>query len=332
MSQLTKAVRTLLPHLRRPFSAQKRLTAPPNEQERLAAEVTRLQAEVTQMRARLAPPGFEFHVPPGHYYSPIHSVEEVRQNHQAIFGPVPRELPGIDLNEAGQIELFEQFLAYFPQIELPPQKAPGLRYYTENNWYPYGDAIFLYCMMRHFRPQRTIEVGSGFSSCVILDTNELFFGSRIACTFIEPHPERFYKAIKPEDRGRVEVIEQPVQQVPVSRFQELAEGDILLIDSSHVSKVNSDVNYLYFEVLPALAPGVLVHVHDIFYPFRYPEKWIYKGWSWNEAYLLRALLMFNRSYKVRFWNAFFQSFHGERLAKHLPRAVRSGASIWIQRT
>jgi hypothetical protein len=244
---------------------------------------------------------------------------------------MPRHLPGIDMNEPGQLALFDQFVRYIPEVEFPPHKKEPLRYYSENNWYPYGDAIFLYCMLRHFRPRRIIEVGSGFSSCAILDTNELFFDNQIQCTFIEPDPERFYGAIRPDDRQQINLLAAPVQSVPVSQFQELQNGDILLIDSSHVSKINSDVNYLYFEVLPALRPGVLVHVHDIFYPFRYPAEWIYKGWSWNEAYLLRAFLMFNQAFQIRFCNTLLSEFHADRLLASAPRAHKSGASLWIQR-
>lgn len=290
-----------------------------------------LRAELRALRARCEPPGVQYHVPPGHYYSPIHSVEDVRQNHDAIFGPLPRSLPGIDFREEEQMDLFNEFLRYIPEAQLPLHKQEPLRYYTENNWYPYGDAVFLYCMIRHFRPRRIIEVGSGFSSCAILDTNELFFDNHIQCTFIEPEPQRLYRAIRPEDRDQINIVESPVQKVPVSHFQELEAGDILLIDSSHVSKINSDVNYLYFEVLPQLRPGVLVHVHDIFYPFRYPDKWIYKGWAWNEAYILRAFLTFNSEFKVRFCNTLWNEFYADRILASVPRAHRSGGSIWIQR-
>jgi hypothetical protein len=186
-------------------------------------------------------------------------------------------------------------------------------------------------MIRHFRPRRIIEVGSGFSSCAILDTNELFFNNEIQCTFIEPEPRRLFNNLRAEDRERINIIESQVQNVSVARFEELEKGDILLIDSSHVSKVHSDVNYLYFEVLPRLKSGVLVHVHDMFYPFRYPEKWIYKGWSWNESYLLRAFLMFNSGYKVRFWNSLWSHFYVDRMAAVVPRAIKSGGSLWIER-
>jgi predicted O-methyltransferase YrrM len=318
MSQLTKAIRTLVPTLNRPGRPPK-----------LSADVENLQAEIRRLEAELAES--RRHVPPGHYYSPIHSIAEVQENHDAIFGPLPRTLPGIEMHEAAQLQLLDEFAHYVPEIEFPAKPKPPLRYYSENNWYPYSDAIFLYGMMRHFKPRRIIEVGSGFSSCAMLDTNELFFDNRIGCTFIEPEPERLLGALRPDDRKRIDLVTTPVQKVPVSAFQELERNDILLIDSSHVSKVNSDVNYLYFEVLPALKPGVLIHVHDIFYPFRYPEKWIYAGWAWNEAYLLRALLMYSQAFQIRMCNTLLYRFHADRIRALMPRALNGGGSIWIER-
>ena len=238
----------------------------------------------------------------------------------------------MDENEAEQQQLFNDWKPIFSAADFPVRKEEGRRYYTKNGWYPYGDAIFLYCMMRHFRPKRIIEVGSGFSSCAILDTNERFFQNQIRCTFIEPEPERFLKAILPEDRGRVDLVIKDVRSLPPEYFQSLDSGDILLIDSSHVSKVNSDVNYLMFQVLPRLKSGVLIHVHDIFYPFEYPSTWVYEGWSWNEAYLLRAFLQYNQAFKIRFMNTLWYHFHAEQIRAEIPGAIGDGGgSIWLQK-
>lgn len=97
-----------------------------------------------------------------------------------------------------------------------------------------------------------------------------------------------------------------------------------------MAKVGSDVNQIFFEILPRLKPGVYVHFHDIIYPFEYPEKWIEAAWYWNEAYLLRAFLQFNSSFEIVAWNHFLVTFHRERL-NGLPAYLGNGGSLWLQR-
>jgi hypothetical protein len=126
---------------------------------------------------------------------------------------------------------------------------------------------------------------------------------------------------------------EPVQQTPQAFFEELGPGDILFIDSSHVSKCGSDVNHLVFQVLPRLAPGVRVHVHDVFYPFEYPRNWVLEeGRAFNEDYLLRAFLTFNTAYEILAWNSSVAALFPERFAAALPDAAQNaGASIWLLR-
>ncbi len=97
---------------------------------------------------------------------------------------------------------------------------------------------------------------------------------------------------------RHRLIEQRLQDVPLSEFQDLRENDVLFVDSTHVAKLGSDVLRIFFEILPGLAPGVYVHVHDIFWPFEYPEPWIAEGRAWTETYLLRAFLQFNSAFRI----------------------------------
>ncbi len=125
------------------------------------------------------------------------------------------------------------------------QKTAGMRYYFENPAYSYSDAILLHCMLRHVRPKRIIEIGSGFSSCATLDTNEIFFDNAIATTFIEPFPALLLSLITEEDRKRITIIPRRLQDVDLAEFAQLEAGDILFIDSTHVSKVNSDVNRIF---------------------------------------------------------------------------------------
>jgi len=132
--------------------------------------------------------------------------------------------------------------------------------------------------------------------------------------------------------GVARLLARPVQEVGLAPFLALEAGDVLFIDSSHVAKTGSDVNFLYFEVLPRLAAGVVVHVHDVFLPDEYPPEWVLdEGRSWNEQYLLRALLMHSRAFRV-----LFGCHAASRLFPELVSEVFGGAlgggSFWIERT
>lgn len=271
-------------------------------------------------------------VPPGHFYSPIPSLEDIRRDEAQIFGAVPRELAGIDLHESEQLSLLNELQRYYKELPFHAEKVAGLRYFYENPAYSYSDAIFLYCLIRHLRPKKIIEVGSGYSSCVTLDTNEIFFGNSISTTFIEPFPGLLLSLIKEEDKARITVIPKRLQDVALERFDGLGEGDILFVDSTHVSKVNSDVNRLFFEILPRLAPGVFIHLHDIFYPFEYPKEWAFEGRAWNEAYVLRAFLQYNRGFRIMLMNTFLEDFHEARFREEMPLCLKNkGGSIWLRK-
>lgn len=270
--------------------------------------------------------------PFGHFYSPTPSIDQIRQDEERIFGNIPRSIAGIDLNEVGQMHLFDEFKKYYKELPFKAHKTDNLRYFFENIYYLYSDAIFLYCMIRHMQPKKIMEIGSGHSSCVILDTNELFFDNTIQCTFIEPYPERLLSLIKPADTEKIELVEKRLQDIPLEKFGSLVEGDILFIDSTHVSKVGSDVNYIFFEILPYLNKGVFIHFHDIFYPFEYPKQWIYEGEAWNESYLLRTFLQYNQQFEIIFFNTFLEHFYGDRFEVEMPLCMKNkGGSIWIKK-
>ena len=271
-------------------------------------------------------------VPPGHFYSPIPDLNEIRQNEEKIFQCRPRTVPGVELNEEAQLQLFEEFTKYYDTLPFKAEKGEGQRYYFENPAFSYADGIFLYSMIRHVKPKKIIEVGSGYSSAATLDTNELFFDDVIKCTFIEPYPTLLMSLMKEGDRDRVTVLSSKLQDVSLNVFSELSAGDILFIDSTHVSKTNSDVNYIFFELLPSLAEGVYIHLHDIMFPFEYPKEWVYEGRAWNEAYLLRAFLQYNSAFEVVFFYNFLQHFHRERLADAMPLILKNpGGSIWLRK-
>lgn len=271
-------------------------------------------------------------VPPGHYYSPIPDFKQVERDEARIFPPWPRAIPGIDMREQEQLGLVRELASYYQDMPFHDDPVKGLRYHLHNDSYEYSDGILLHCMLRHLKPRRLVEVGSGFSSCVTLDTDELFLGKRTQLTFIEPYPQLLHSLISDADRERVTILPQPLQAVDLSVFESLEAGDILFIDSTHVSKVDSDVNRLFFEILPCLKPGVHIHIHDIFHPFEYPKQSFRAGRAWNELYLLRAFLQFNTAFEIVLMNTFLEHFHEDFFRQHMPLClVNPGGSIWLRR-
>ena len=258
--------------------------------------------------------------PPGHFYSPIPDLTDVRRRESAIFDRSMTTVPGVDLRYAQQLAMLPEFEAYYREQPFGGAAGGGLRYGFHNDFFGSGDGLALYCMLRRTRPRRLIEIGSGWSSALILDVNERFLSSSIDCTFIEPFPERLNSLLTPADREQVRVIERPLSDVPLAELVDLRAGDMLFIDSTHVSRVGSDVNLLFLDVIPRLPPGVIVHVHDIFWPFEYAESWVYEGRAWNESYLLRALLVNNPALEILWFNDY--------LACHHRAAVRAAMPLW----
>lgn len=270
--------------------------------------------------------------PAGHFYSPIVSVDDIRQRQKEIWkGAAEDGIKGIELHTAAQIELAGQLSRYYAEIPFPKEKSGDRRYWFENNFYSYTDGIVLYSMIRHFKPQRIVEVGSGYSSALMMDVNELFFGNKISLNFIEPYPDRLYSLLTEKDKHAATILTKPVQEVDLAFFSELEAGDILFIDSSHVSKSGSDVNFILFDILPVLKSGVLIHFHDVFYPFEYPLDWVLNGWNWNEDYFLKAFLMYNNTFSIRLFSNYLHVHHKEAF-KDMPMTyLNTGGNFWIQK-
>jgi predicted O-methyltransferase YrrM len=300
-----------------------------NSHEELRQQLERMSEEIDRLRQELEI--YRTWVPPGHVLSPIHSTVEVRSREQALYA-IPRLLPGLNLNEAAQLLLFDELRQYYPEQPFFASRTDNRRYWFENPAYSYSDAILLYCMIRHLRPTRIVEVGSGYSSAAILDTNELFFENSIRCTFIDPQPQLVRSLLRDDDLERIRIVEDEVQDVDLEMFDGLGANDILFIDSSHVSKVGSDVNHIFFNILPRLHSGVFIHFHDIFYPFEYPLDWVYEGRAWNEAYLLRAFLQYNQQFEIQLFNTFIDWFHKEKYFSEMPLVQKNtGGSIWLKK-
>jgi hypothetical protein len=262
--------------------------------------------------------------------SPLPAYEELRSRSEELFSRDVNSVSGIDLRCEAQLQLIANLAQYDTDFDWPSSSTPGLRYYKDNNWFAEADAFTLYAVLRHLQPARLIEIGSGFSSALMLDTRDRFLQRPLQLTFVEPEPVRLRQLLRPDDCKTMEIIEGIVQRVPVARFRELQAGDVLFIDSSHVSRIGSDVNFLLFDVLPALAPGVVVHFHDIFWPFEYPKEWLMKGWAWNETYVVRAFLQHNSAFEVMLFGSYLVERHAEKLAK-VPRLLRNPSSLWLRK-
>jgi hypothetical protein len=257
---------------------------------------------------------------PGHYYSPIPDMADVEARGGQLFDQSRRQVPGVDLREADQLRWLETC-----RDSLAEAPSQWRRFKLNNGFFSDGDACIAAAMVRHVGPARLIEVGSGFSSAAMLDASEAWLGGTSRFTFIEPYPERLMRVLGDQASAH-EVIVDQAQNVPLSRFQALRANDVLFIDSSHVAKIGSDVNYLFGEVLPVLASGVIVHVHDIFWPFEYQQRFVREGWAWNEAYVLRAFLQFNARFEIVYFADFIAQCHAERVQP----AMRDVSSLWLR--
>lgn len=301
-----------------------------SEIDRLRAELDEAQGVIGAMFAELLT--IRGWVPPGHFYSPLPDIEEVRARDEAIFA-VPEALAGIDLRGAAQLELVDEIGRLLAEGHpFADEPSPGVRYGFANDMFSHGDGLVLHGLLRRLRPRRIVEIGSGWSSALMLDTDERYLGGETELTFIEPNPERLLGLLRDGDRRRTTLIAEQLQDVDLSVFATLEAGDVLFVDSSHVSKVGSDVNRIVFDILPALPEGVWVHVHDIHHPFEYPRELVYSGWSWNEAYVLRAFLEQNPSWQIELFNSYLRLVHHDRVAAALPGwAHQPGSSLWLRR-
>jgi hypothetical protein len=276
--------------------------------------------------------------PAGHFYSPLLDIQRLGPNDSNLPFDGAEWWEHVDLRPEGQRAYYEDLLERFPVLPFPRQKADGYRYFIENHPFPLSDAFTLSGIIRKEKPRRIIEVGSGFSSAAMLDTLDHAQQSAVM-TFIDPHPDQLYALFSPHDKSVANVITRPVQEVPLSVFDELEAQDLLFIDSTHVSKIGSDVTFILLRILPRLKSGVLVHFHDIFYPFSYPILWIREGRAWNESLFLRTFLAGNQRFEVVAFNSYAGYSFPEVFQERFPAFLvgtqgplnAAGGSIWIRK-
>jgi Methyltransferase domain len=281
---------------------------------------------------------YGFDLLPVHFYSPVPQTKAL----PADLWTRHREMPGVDANVTKQLELLASLARRFRNEyeALPARKpagSPPHTYYSTNGYFDDIDGYVLYSMVRHFRPLRVIEIGSGnttylFAQAIARNRKD---DRRYRCdlTAIEPFPNEVLRAGFP---GLTRLITKPAQEVPLAEFAKLRKNDILFIDSSHILKIGSDVQHEILEILPRLAKGVVIHFHDIFLPNEYPRDWVENmNRYFTEQYLLQAFLAFNDSFEVLLAPAYLHALQPKAMEAAFQSYHRnqewSPASFWIRK-
>jgi hypothetical protein len=276
-----------------------------------------------------------FHITRNHFYEPIPDTRMLKDD----LWEKQSELVGININEESQINLLSVFSSKFKEeYESFPRSETSIpfQYYVNNSAFSSVDGEIYYCMIRHFKPKKIFEIGAGYSTYLaahaILKNKEEDNAYECELVAIDPYPNDVLKNGFP---GLSKLIPKRVQDIPLSEFKKLLENDILFIDSTHVLKIGSDVQYEYLEILPRLNKGVIVHVHDIFLPSEYPKEWVLKKYIfWNEQYLLQAFLTFNDSFEVLWAGSYMHLKHPDKLEEAFSSYKRDESwpgSFWMRR-
>lgn len=275
------------------------------------------------------------HVTPVNFNQPLPDTTKLKRS----LWQKQSSLTGINLNADAQIKLLDYFREHFKREYdkfVLNKTAVPYQYFINNNLFESVDGEILYCMIRCFKPRRILEIGSGFSTYLsasaLLKNNQEDVNLQPELTVIDPTPNQVIRSGFP---GLSRVIQKEVQQMPFSEFATLRKNDILFVDSSHVVKIGSDLQYLFSEIIPKIGSGVIIHFHDIFLPLEYPKDWIFGRFNFfNEQYILQAFLAFNTSFEVLWAASYMNLKHPGKLAKAF-RSYRQKqtfpASFWIRK-
>jgi predicted O-methyltransferase YrrM len=272
--------------------------------------------------------GFDFEL--RSFYSPIPDTSALDDR----IWSARSELPGIEFDLDRQLRFIESELAQAVGEFTAPRRATGSRieYYLDNGLFGAGDAELLYAMIRRHSSRRVLELGAGFSTLVSAAAVRANREDGHDTQLISCDPYASREAAARVD-GLAELRAIAAEVLEESEFEALAAGDILFIDSSHAVRLGGDVVHLLCEVVPRLAEGVLVHVHDIYLPYAYPREWYEQfGWYWAEQYMLQALLAGNRQLEVLVAAYALWRERREGLAVAIP-SVRTGEpplSFWLR--
>jgi len=276
---------------------------------------------------------------PVHFYSPVPDLADLER--RGVWDQ-RSELVGLDFNVGEQLKLLQQLGgSYSAECNWPTAPAADRgAFYTENSSFSYSCAAPLHCLIRCHKPRRLVEVGSGNSSLVISAALTLNKHdqpeAKTEYTIVDPYPNSRIKNGLP---CLTQLIQQPVESLPLPFFSQLGRGDILFIDSGHTVRIGSDVNFLILEVLPRLAPGVLIHFHDIPMPGEYSKGYATNSrfrQFWTESYLLQAFLCFNSQFEILLAMGHLMANHRDAFQRAFPlydpaRHLLTSQSFWIRR-
>lgn len=242
-----------------------------------------------------------------------------------------RTLPGIDMNADGQLAILGSFKYNDELRSIPMDFSDETKFYYNNPSYAPGDSEFLYSIVRHLKPKRILEIGSGNSTLMVRNALAVNAKENAPCEHICIEP---YEMPWLEKLG-IKIERKRVEDIPLTYFKTLQAGDILFIDSSHVIRPQGDVLFEYLELLPTLNSGVVVHVHDIFTPKDYLDDWIFEHRLWNEQYLLEAFLCYNRDFEVIGSLNYLYHHHKQAMEAKFPILASKGqgepGSFWLRK-
>jgi hypothetical protein len=286
----------------------------------------RMFLEALEARQEI-PEAAGYHVYPRAYYSPLLLKEEI----DLTVLDRRRVLPGITFNEQRALGWLVGLRPYVTELESLPYEQDGTSpFWFANKWFNDFDAASLYAVLRDIKPKRYIELGCGFSSLISSRALSRNIAETSACdvVFADPNPRLDVSAQL--SCGRL--LKQRVQDLPMELFANLESGDVLFIDTSHVVKFQSDVVQALVTILPALKPGVWIHVHDVFTPYDYPEEWLTQSrFSNNEQYALEALLSGGDRYSVELPLYLLWKEHAARLSAFFPQGRLRPQGFWMRK-
>ena len=234
-------------------------------------------------------------VPPGHFYSVIPNITKDYDNNNK------KKFLNLDFNEESHKSILNEINNYLVNFDKEfghtnvSERQNNLQYTLMNGMFEWMDARLLHYFLQKNAPKKIIEIGSGNSTLLIYNT-KLMFNLDLDIICIEPYPSDYLKKL--HDTGKITLIQNSLENVDLNIFTTLAQNDILFIDSSHVLKLDSDVMYYFTEIFPLLNKNVLIHIHDIFFPYDYPLDWLKEGRFWNEQYFLYVFLQYNSKFKI----------------------------------
>ena len=271
--------------------------------------------------------------PSGHFYSAIPNISQKYNNNNLKF-------LNLDFNEESHKSILNEIDSYLVNFDKEfghtnvLERRNKLQYTLFNGMFEWMDARLLHYFLQKNKPKKIIEIGSGNSTLLTYNT-KLMFNLDVEIICIEPYPSDYLNKL--HENGKITLIKSRLEDIDLTIFTTLKENDILFIDSSHVLKLDSDVMFYFTKIFPVLNKNVLIHIHDIFFPYDYPLEWLKKGRFWNEQYFLYIFLQYNSKFSIKFCNSYslykyrneLEVIQQNTYEKKMGKNVFGGGSIWL---